>query len=92
VRVVAGAPLTRGVGWRLALNRKGQCIIITAAMTASMTATIAAVQLSTERNARMSIIGRVGSLWRYPVKSVQGEELDEAFVGFPGVCPLFEPF
>ncbi|MFY9556771.1 MAG: MOSC domain-containing protein [Blastocatellia bacterium] len=33
----------------------------------------------------MSIIGRVDSLWRYSVKSMRGEELDEAFVGFAGV-------
>jgi uncharacterized protein YcbX len=33
----------------------------------------------------MSIIGRVDSLWRYPVKSMRGEELDEAFAGFSGV-------
>jgi uncharacterized protein YcbX len=33
----------------------------------------------------MSIIGKVDSLWRYPVKSMRGEELDEAFAGFAGV-------
>src|SRR5436309_13231078 len=33
----------------------------------------------------MSIIGKVDSLWRYPVKSMRGEELNEAFVGFSGV-------
>ena len=33
----------------------------------------------------MSIVGRIESLWRYPVKSMRGEELDEAFVGFSGV-------
>jgi len=33
----------------------------------------------------MSIIGKVESLWRYPVKSMRGEELDEAFAGFSGV-------
>jgi len=33
----------------------------------------------------MSIIGKVDSLWRYPVKSMLGEELDEAFAGFPGI-------
>jgi uncharacterized protein YcbX len=33
----------------------------------------------------MSIIGRVDSLWRYPVKSMRGEELDELFVGYTGV-------
>jgi MOSC domain-containing protein len=33
----------------------------------------------------MSVIGHVESLWRYPVKSMQGEKLQEAFVGFSGV-------
>src|ERR1700720_392275 len=33
----------------------------------------------------MSIIGTVESLWRYPVKSMRGEELDEMFVGYAGV-------
>ena len=33
----------------------------------------------------MAIVGRVESLWRYPVKSMRGEELPEAFVGFAGV-------
>jgi uncharacterized protein YcbX len=33
----------------------------------------------------MRIVGKVESLWRYPVKSMRGEELQEAFVGFPGV-------
>ena len=35
--------------------------------------------------ASMSIIGTIDSLWRYPVKSMRGEELDEIFVGYPGV-------
>src|SRR6266446_973865 len=30
-------------------------------------------------------VGRVESLWRYPVKSMRGEELQEVFVGFPGL-------
>ena len=30
----------------------------------------------------MAVIGKVESLWRYPVKSMRGEELHEAFVGF----------
>jgi uncharacterized protein len=29
----------------------------------------------------MSIVGKVKSLWRYPVKSMRGEELKEAFAG-----------
>jgi uncharacterized protein YcbX len=33
----------------------------------------------------MSTIGTVDSLWRYPVKSMRGEELAEAFLGFAGV-------
>src|SRR5438034_8739078 len=33
----------------------------------------------------MSIIGKVDSLWRYPVKSMRGQELDEAFAGFSGI-------
>ena len=33
----------------------------------------------------MSAIGKVESLWRYPVKSMRGEELQEAFAGYPGV-------
>ncbi|HEY6071405.1 MAG TPA: MOSC domain-containing protein [Chthoniobacterales bacterium] len=33
----------------------------------------------------MSIIATVESLWRYPVKSMRGEELDELFVGYAGV-------
>ena len=30
-------------------------------------------------------VGTVESLWRYPVKSMRGEELQEAFIGFAGV-------
>ena len=33
----------------------------------------------------MSIVGKVESLWRYPVKSMRGEEVEEAFAGYPGV-------
>ena len=33
----------------------------------------------------MSIIGKVDSLWRYPVKSMRGEELQEAFAGYSGI-------
>ena len=33
----------------------------------------------------MSVVGRVDGLWRYPVKSMRGEELEEAFVGFSGI-------
>jgi hypothetical protein len=33
----------------------------------------------------MSIIGKVDSLWRYPVKSMRGDELDEAFAGYSGI-------
>ena len=33
----------------------------------------------------MNLIGTVDSLWRYPVKSMCGEELDELFAGYAGV-------
>jgi len=33
----------------------------------------------------MSVIGRVDSLWRYPVKSMRGEEMKEMFAGYAGV-------
>jgi uncharacterized protein YcbX len=33
----------------------------------------------------MTIIGAVESLWRYPVKSMSGEEMPEAFMGFAGI-------
>jgi len=32
----------------------------------------------------MKVIGTVESLWRYPVKSMRGEEMTEAFMGFSG--------
>lgn len=33
----------------------------------------------------MSEVGTVESLWRYPVKSMAGEELDRAWLGFAGI-------
>ena len=33
----------------------------------------------------MNIVGTVESLWRYPVKSMRGEELIEIFAGYAGV-------
>jgi len=33
----------------------------------------------------VTTVATVESLWRYPVKSMAGEEISEAFVGFPGV-------
>jgi uncharacterized protein YcbX len=33
----------------------------------------------------VSIVGKIDSLWRYPVKSMRGEEMDELFVGYAGV-------
>ncbi|HBD12346.1 MAG TPA: MOSC domain-containing protein [Porticoccaceae bacterium] len=33
----------------------------------------------------MTQIGTVASLWRYPVKSMRGEQVDTAFVGYSGV-------
>jgi uncharacterized protein YcbX len=41
--------------------------------------------VSPEKTFDMSIIGKVESLWRYPVKSMRGEELAEAFAGFSGI-------
>jgi uncharacterized protein YcbX len=48
----------------------------------------AAVQLRRGPGARrgnVTTVATVESLWRYPVKSMAGEELSEAFVGFSGV-------
>jgi len=33
----------------------------------------------------MAIVGKVESLWRYPVKSMRGEEMDGLFAGYAGV-------
>src|SRR6187399_3726712 len=33
----------------------------------------------------MSSVGTVESVWRYPVKSMRGEELEEIFAGYAGV-------
>jgi uncharacterized protein len=33
----------------------------------------------------MATVGKVHALWRYPVKSMRGEELEEAFAGFAGI-------
>src|SRR5256886_17039742 len=33
----------------------------------------------------MSIIGKIESLWRYPVKSMRGEESEDTIAGSPGV-------
>ena len=33
----------------------------------------------------MSIVGKVDSLWRYPVKSMRGETMPEAYVSFSGI-------
>src|SRR6266478_5772180 len=41
--------------------------------------------LQWSRSLAMKVVGKIESLWRYPVKSMRGEELQEAFVGFPGV-------
>ena len=30
----------------------------------------------------MSIVGKVESFWRYPVKNMRGEEMDELFAGY----------
>jgi hypothetical protein len=41
--------------------------------------------LSTEVKIVMNIIGTVESLWRYPVKSMCGEQIENAFAGFSGI-------
>ncbi len=33
----------------------------------------------------MSVVGTVESVWRYPVKSMRGEKLDEMFAGYAGI-------
>ena len=33
----------------------------------------------------MTVVGKVESLWRYPVKSMRGEKLNEAYLSFAGV-------
>ena len=33
----------------------------------------------------MSAVGRIDEIWRYPVKSMQGEQVSDVFVGFGGV-------
>ncbi len=33
----------------------------------------------------MSAVGRIEEIWRYPVKSMQGEQVSDVFVGFGGV-------
>lgn len=33
----------------------------------------------------MSVIGKVDSVWRYPVKSMRGEELKQAFASYSGI-------
>ncbi len=33
----------------------------------------------------MRVVGKIESLWRYPVKSMRGEELREVYAGFPGI-------
>ncbi len=38
-----------------------------------------------EEGVAMITIGTVESLWRYPVKSMSGEEMTEAFMGFSGI-------
>lgn len=33
----------------------------------------------------MTIVGKVESLWRYPAKSMRGEEVKQSYLGFSGV-------
>ena len=42
------------------------------------------LQLPTEVTS-VSTVGKIESLWRYPVKSMRGEQLQEVFLGFAGV-------
>ena len=39
----------------------------------------------------MTIVGKVESLWRYPGKSMRGEELEEALAASPSAEPAAEP-
>ena len=38
-----------------------------------------------ERKEQGAETGAVAALWRYPVKSMRGEELQQTFIGFPGI-------
>jgi uncharacterized protein YcbX len=33
----------------------------------------------------MAVVGKVESLWRYPVKSMRGEQITQSYLGFSGV-------
>ena len=33
----------------------------------------------------MTVVGKVESLWRYPVKSMSGEQIKQSYLGFSGV-------
>src|SRR5215470_3616705 len=33
----------------------------------------------------VTVVGKVESLWRYPVKSMRGEEIKQSYLGFSGV-------
>ena len=33
----------------------------------------------------MRVVGKIESLWRYPVKSMRGEALQEALAGYSGI-------
>jgi uncharacterized protein len=44
----------------------------------------------------MSVVGHVESVWRYPVKSMSGEKLQDAYISFSGVygdrrCAFLHP-
>lgn len=41
--------------------------------------------ITSDSRKHVAIVGTVESLWRYPVKSMAGEEVSEAFLGFAGV-------
>jgi uncharacterized protein len=41
--------------------------------------------MTTQEHKLMTVVGKVESLWRYPVKSMRGEELKQSYLGFSGV-------
>ena len=69
---------TRGGGYR-------PVRVVERSIATHIIATHIGEQLKIAVGAGMRVVGKIESLWRYPVKSMRGEELQEAFVGFPGV-------
>ena len=46
---------------------------------------VAARQVGNKTRRDVTTIGTVASLWRYPIKSMSGEAMNEVFIGFAGV-------